>query len=64
MIISHQERIIQLADEIVLLRDGHVERTGTPAELMPELGFVSKGVPGCRLSEPTELHLTEIPTTC
>ena len=64
LIISHQERIIQLADEIVLLKDGHVERTGSPAELMPQLGFVSKGVPGCRLSEPTELHLTEIPTTC
>lgn len=64
VIISHQERIIQLADEIVLLKDGRVERTGSPAELMPQLGFVSKGVPGCRLSEPTELHLTEIPTTC
>ena len=64
VIISHQERIIQLADEIVLLRDGRVERTGTPEELMPQLGFVSKGIPGCRLSEPTELHLTEIPTTC
>mgnify|MGYP001664143659 CR=1 FL=1 len=64
VIISHQERIIQLADEIVLLRDGHVEETGTPDELLPKLGFVAKGIPGCQLTEPTELHLTEIATTC
>ena len=41
VIISHQERIIQLADEIVLLRDGKVAETGTPEELMPKLGFVA-----------------------
>ena len=64
VIISHQERLIQLADEIVLLRDGKVAETGTPEELMPKLGFVAKGIPGCQLSTPTELHLTEIATTC
>ena len=64
VIISHQERIIQLADEIVLLRDGKVAETGTPEELMPKLGFVAKGIPGCSFTEPPELHLTEIPTTC
>ena len=47
-----------------LTKDGAWEPIGTPEELMPQLGFVSKGIPGCRLSEPTELHLTEIPTTC
>lgn len=64
VIISHQERIIQLADEIVLLKNGRVAETGTPAELMPKLGFVAKGIPGCSFTEPPELHLTEIPTTC
>ncbi len=64
VIISHQERIISLADEVVVLRDGRICETGTPSEIMPKLGFVSKGVPGCQLTEPTELHLTEIPTTC
>ncbi len=64
VIISHQERIIQLADEIVLLCEGRVEETGTPDELLPKLGFVPKGIPHCQLTEPTELHLTEIPTTC
>lgn len=64
VIISHQERIIQLADEIILLREGKVVDEGTPGELMPKLGFVAKGMPQCQLSCPTELHLTEIPTTC
>ena len=64
VIISHQERIIQLEDEIVLLRAGKVAETGTPEELLPKLGFVAKGTPQCQLSQPTELHLTEIPTTC
>ena len=64
VIISHQERIIQLADEIVVLRDGKIDRTGTPDQIIPELGFMAKGINGCQLTEPTELHLTEIPTTC
>ena len=64
VIISHQERIIQLADEIILLRDGRVAETGTPEELLPKLGFVAKGTPLCQLTEPTALHLTQIPTTC
>lgn len=63
VIISHQERIIQLADDIILLRNGAVAETGTPEELMPKLGFAAKGL-DCPLTKPTELHLTEIPTTC
>ena len=61
VIISHQERIISLADEIVLLRDGQVAEVGTPAELMPRLGFAARSLDdhGCPLSTPTELHLTD-----
>ncbi len=62
VIISHQERIIQLADDIVLLAHGKVDKIDTPDELLPELGFTAKGA--CALTEPTELHLTQIPTTC
>ena len=47
-----------------MLRDGKIIETGAPGEIMPRLGFMDKGMPGCQLSEPTELHLTEIPTTC
>ena len=64
VIISHQERIIQRRrrDRASARRQGC--RDGTPEELMPKLGFVAKGIPGCQLSTPTELHLTEIATTC
>ena len=64
IIISHQERLIKLADTIVLLQDGKVVETGTPDEVMPKLGLARKIASGCSLSEPTRLHITEIPTTC
>ena len=37
VIISHQERILQIADEIIVLSDGRIARRGTPAEILPEL---------------------------
>ena len=49
---------------IILLQEGRVTKQGTPDEIMPELGLARKGVSGCSLTEPTRLHLTEIPTTC
>ena len=39
VIISHQERIIDLADEIILVDDGQVAGKGTPEEMLPKLGF-------------------------
>lgn len=64
IIISHQERIIQLADDIVWLKDGHIEAQGPKDEIMPQLGFLAKDNPVCSFTTPTQLHLTEIPTTC
>ena len=37
LIISHQERILNIADRIVVLADGRVRESGTPAEIMPGL---------------------------
>ena len=37
VIISHQERIIDLADEIVMISDGKVLRHGPKAEIFPEI---------------------------
>lgn len=37
LIISHQERILEIADQIVVLADGQVSKIGTKEEIMPEL---------------------------
>lgn len=37
VIISHQEKILNIADEIILLTDGKVEATGTKEQLLPLL---------------------------
>ena len=50
LIISHQERILNIADEIVVLRDGHVDRQGPRAEVLPELIGTASAVAGCRKS--------------
>ena len=37
LIISHQERILNIADTIVVIKDGHVEKIGPRAEILPAL---------------------------
>ena len=37
LIISHQERILEIADEIIVLADGKVSKRGTKEEILPEL---------------------------
>lgn len=37
LIISHQERILDIADEIIVLADGKVSKQGGRGEIMPEL---------------------------
>jgi Fe-S cluster assembly ATP-binding protein len=37
LIISHQERILNIADKIILLADGQIKKMGTKEEIMPEL---------------------------
>ena len=37
LIISHQERILDIADEIIVLADGGIRSRGTKEEIMPEL---------------------------
>ena len=37
VIISHQERILQIADEIIVLADGRITKRGTPDDILPEL---------------------------
>ena len=49
MIISHQERILNIADEIVVLKDGRVDRQGPKDAILPELIGTSAAVQGCRM---------------
>lgn len=37
LIISHQERILKIADRIILIADGRVQKSGAGAEILPEL---------------------------
>lgn len=37
LIISHQERILNIADQIILLSDGQIKKVGSKEEVMPEL---------------------------
>lgn len=48
VIISHQERILNIADKIVYVKNGRVERCGTRDELMPFL-VSSVSSSGCEL---------------
>ena len=45
LIISHQERIIQLADEIVVIEKGEVAKQGPRDEIFPQI--MARTVPGC-----------------
>ncbi len=37
LLISHQEKIIQMADRILVIRDGSVEKCGEAEEILPML---------------------------
>ena len=37
LIISHQERILNIADQIILLADGQIKKVGSKEEVMPDL---------------------------
>ena len=47
LIISHQERILNIADEIIVIRDGRVEKQGPREEIYPSLGTDSAEPPAC-----------------
>ena len=47
VIISHQERILNIADEIVLLVDGKIKKTGSAADILPELIGTTAAADAC-----------------
>ena len=50
LIISHQERILNIADEVVVLKDGQVAAQGPKDEILPGLIGTSSAVPECRVN--------------
>lgn len=48
LIISHQERILNIADEIVVLKDGCLENQGKKEDVLPELLGTASAVQKCR----------------
>ena len=52
LVISHQERILNIADEIVVLSGGEIERIGTREEVLPKILGTDAAVDACaRLSD-------------
>jgi len=47
LIISHQERILNIADEILLIADGKLVKQGTKDEILPELLGTADAAPSC-----------------
>ena len=52
LVISHQERILEIADEIIVVADGKISRQGPREDVLPELIGTASALPGCeRLQE-------------
>ena len=51
IIISHQERILDIADKIVVISDGKITAQGTKEEILPE---VLKGTGSCKFYDKKE----------
>lgn len=47
LIISHQERILNIADEIVVIAEGQITRQGPKEEVLPELLGTASAVDAC-----------------
>ena len=50
LIISHQERIMNIADEIIVIKDGKLDRQGTREEILPGLIGTTSAMPSCMKS--------------
>ncbi len=47
LVISHQERILNIADEIIVLSGGRIERQGTRDEVLPKILGTDAAVDAC-----------------
>ena len=49
VIISHQERILGIADEIIVLKDGELHMQGSREEILPRLIGTSSAISDCKM---------------
>ena len=49
LIISHQERILNIADEIVVIADGQISKQGTREEILPQILGTASAVDSCNV---------------
>ena len=47
LIISHQERILNIADEIIVIKDGQIAKHGAKDEILPQLLGTTSAVDMC-----------------
>ncbi|MBQ6361703.1 MAG: ATP-binding cassette domain-containing protein [Lachnospiraceae bacterium] len=52
LIISHQERILNIADEIIVLKDGELAAQGSKEDVLPTLMGTASAMPGCVMNMP------------
>lgn len=52
LIISHQERILNIADEIVVIADGEIREQGPKDEILPKLLGTASAVGACQYAGP------------
>ena len=54
LIISHQERILNIADEVIVLKDGRIAEQGDREKILPDLIGTASAVRDCRVLEMPE----------
>ena len=47
LIISHQERILNIADEIVVIADGQISKQASREEILPQILGTASAVDAC-----------------
>lgn len=54
LIISHQERILDIADEIVVIEKGRIAKSGPKEEVLPAILGSDSAIPGCHVQKEQE----------
>ena len=64
IIISHQERILEIADEIVVISDGNIAEQGPREQILPGLLGTASAQSGCTVLQEGQLTWTRFSKKC